>query len=113
TTAGTNGKVLREIPCPPPFCALRYKHIRAIRHSLADLFKRLDLTDKQRARSLYLFCVWPDFTEREHERPSTRSMRTTVISTRSKSGRGTARRSIASSMPAITSGERRKSSPWL
>src|SRR5262249_31247283 len=36
TTAGTNGKVLREIPCPPPFCALRYKHIRAIRHSLAD-----------------------------------------------------------------------------
>jgi hypothetical protein len=40
---------------PTPFCALRYKHIRAIRHSLADLFKRLDLTDKQRARSLYFF----------------------------------------------------------
>jgi hypothetical protein len=40
---------------PTRFCALRDEDIGTIRHSLADLFKRLHLTDKQRARSLYFF----------------------------------------------------------
>jgi hypothetical protein len=37
------------------FCALRDEDIGITGHGLADLFKRLHLTDKQRARSLYFF----------------------------------------------------------
>jgi hypothetical protein len=52
---------------PTPFCALRYKNIGAVRHSLANLLKCLHLTDKQRACPLYLLCVRLDIAEGEHD----------------------------------------------